>query len=377
MLPIHRTNGFSMKSSIRRLAIAAGAMFAAASVAGGCAVSGHHSSGAAAFAEAEHAAAEQNDVALVIHGGGGVMSRENMTDELEAEYRAALAEALEAGYEVLDTGGSAVDAVEAAILVMEDSPLFNAGKGATFTREGANELDASIMDGRTRDAGGVAGVTNVRNPIKLARIVMEDTPHVLLASNGAELLAREHELELVGPHYFWTERRWEQLQRRLERQVPYGESSRRDGDQGIDDPHHAERFSTVGAAALDRDGNLAAGTSTGGVVGKLPGRVGDSPIIGAGTYADNNTAAVSATGIGEYVMRVLGTKRVCDLMEHRGLSVDEAAEQARQEMEDMGGSISFIALDAQGEISMRYSGRGMYRGFIRQGEEPVVHIYEE
>jgi L-asparaginase / beta-aspartyl-peptidase len=308
--------------------------------------------------------------ALVIHGGGGVSPRSEMTPELEAEYRAALAESLRAGHAVLREGGTALDAVEAAIRVMEDSPLFNAGRGSSFNLEGYNELDASIMDGRTLDAGAVAVVKNVRNPITLARLVMEQSPHVLMAADGAERFARGQGLEPVPPHYFWTERRWEALQRRIEQGARYGEPV---ADAAL--PRH-ELFGTVGAAALDAHGNLAAGTSTGGRVGKLPGRVGDSPIIGAGTYADNATAALSSTGLGEYVLRVLGTKSVTELMAHRGMPLDEAMETVRVRMAEMGGSISMIGVDATGHISMRYSGHGMYRGYVREDGRLVVHIWE-
>jgi len=315
-------------------------------------------------------------IALVIHGGGGVLPPEEMTPELENAYRAALQDALLAGYGILSQGGSSVDAVEAAIVVMEDSPLFNAGKGSSFNIEGVNELDASIMDGRTLDAGGVAVVRSVRNPIKLARVVMERTPHVLMAAEGADLLARQEGMELVPPHYFWTERRWQMLHRHIQENLPYGDP-RRKGEFRSEGPlRESDYYGTVGAVAMDREGNLAAGTSTGGRMGKMPGRVGDSPIIGAGTYADNRTAAVSSTGLGEYVLRVLGTKRVADLMEHQGLSLDDAVESARGELVDMGATISMIAVDSQGEISMRYSGRGMYRGYIREDGEPSVFIYD-
>ncbi len=320
---------------------------------------------------------------LVIHGGGGVMPRAEMTPELESEYRAALAEALEAGYEVLRRGDTAVDAVEAAIRVMEDSPLFNAGRGSSPNIEGDFELDASIMDGRTLDAGGVAIVRGVRNPITLSRIVMERTPHVLMAAEGAERLARDHGLEPVSPDYFWTERRWEMLQRRLEEDIPYGERPAPPGQEPDREPDREaglrshELFGTVGAAALDRHGNLAAGTSTGGRIGKMPGRVGDSPIIGAGTWADNNTVAVSSTGLGEYVLRLLGTRSVGDLVAYRGLSVDDAVEEVRQRFVYMGATISMIAIDPENNISMRYSGDGMYRGYVRQDGQVVVKVYED
>ncbi len=326
---------------------------------------------ATAFSVFPLSAQDSPGFVLVIHGGGGVMPQAEMSSELESEYRAALADALKAGHTLLREGRTAVDAVEAAIRAMEDSPLFNAGKGASFNIDGYNELDASIMDGSTLDAGAVAVVRNVRNPITLARLVMERSPHVLMAAEGAERFARDQGLEPVPPHYFWTQRRWDALQRRIERGAVYGEPV------AAADPVPHELFGTVGAVALDTHGNLAAGTSTGGRVGKLAGRVGDSPIIGAGTYADNATAAISSTGLGEYVLRVLGTKSVTELMAHRGLALDDAVEQVRLRMAEMGGSISMVAVDASGTISMRYSGDGMFRGYVREDGNVVVRIYED
>lgn len=346
-----------------------------------------------AFTAAGVASGEEGDRALsgkhviVIHGGGGVRDRDAMTPELEAAYRETLRQALEAGHKILDAGGDSISAVEAAIVVMEDSPLFNAGKGSSFNREGYHELDASIMDGRTSNAGAAGVVQRVKNPIKLARAIMDDTPHVMLAGEGALLYARDQDMEIVSPHYFWTERKWNSLQRRLERETPYGkrssledvagrlaqESDLGKGRTSID----RELFGTVGAAALDQYGNLAAGTSTGGRAGKLPGRVGDSPIIGAGTYANNDTLAASSTGLGEYVIRVVGTKLMSDLMEYAGLTADEAVARAMQKIVDMGGGVGVVAVDKNGGVVMRYSGDGMYRGYVREGGDYVVHIYAE
>ena len=316
---------------------------------------------------------------LVIHGGGGVRDRDQMTPELEAAYRGALTQALQAGYQVLSQGGDSVSAVEAAVVVMEDSPLFNAGRGGSFNIEGFIEHDASIMDGRTRNAGAAAVVQNVRNPIKLARRIMEDTPHVMLAADGALRYARDHGLQIEPAHYFWTERKWNSLQRRLQQGTEYGNRPDRRSDasqprQGSDDK---SLYGTVGAVALDQFGNLAAATSTGGRAGKLPGRVGDSPIIGAGTYANNDTLAASSTGLGENVMRVVVTKLMSDLVEFKGATAQQAMEVATQRVVDMGGGIGLIAVDKDGEIAMRYTGDGMYRGHVREDGEIVVLIYDE
>lgn len=323
---------------------------------------------------------------IAVHGGGGVRDREAMTPALEAAYRDALREALEAGHEVLAAGGDSVTAVEAAIRVMEDSPLFNAGRGSSYNAEGYHEMDASIMNGANLDAGAVAVIQRVKNPITVARLVMEQSPHVLIAGDGALLFARQQGAELVAPHYLFTERKWHSLQRRLNQGTEYGKrpgkdgndpSARRDatgpgvpaGDTGL--------YGTVGAVALDRHGNLAAGTSTGGREGKLPGRVGDSPIIGAGTYAKNATLAVSSTGLGEYVIRVAGAKTMSDLMEYKGYSLDEATTAVRDMIRAMGGSIGAVALDRYGNVSMPFSGDGMYRGFVREDGEFVIRIYTD
>lgn len=325
---------------------------------------------------------------IAVHGGGGVRDRQDMTPALEAAYRGALREALEAGYEVLAAGGDGVTAVEAAIRVMEDSPLFNAGKGSSYNAEGYHEMDASIMNGANLDAGAVAVIQRVKNPISVARLVMEQSPHVLIAGDGALLFARMQGAELVAPHYLFTERKWNSLQRRLEQGTEYGKRPGKDGNDpsarrdatGLRAPRgdaDTDLYGTVGAVALDRHGNLAAGTSTGGRAGKLPGRVGDSPIIGAGTYAKNTTLAVSSTGLGEYVIRVAGAKTMSDLIEYKGYSLDEATTAVRDMIRAMGGSIGAVALDRHGNVSMPYSGDGMYRGFVRQDGEFVIRIYED
>ena len=325
---------------------------------------------------------------LVIHGGGGVRDKEvfQKNPELEKAYRDKLHEALTAGYEKLKNGGSSVDAVEAAINVMEDSPLFNSGKGASFTSEGKNELDASIMNGKTLRVGGVGAVQYIKNPISLARLVMEETPHVLVVGDGALAFAKEMNVELKPADYFFTERKWNSLQRRLKEDVPYGsklppktEETKLDSVTSrnkikID----KELFGTVGAVALDKDGNLAAGTSTGGRVKKRPGRVGDSPIIGASTYASNETCAVSTTGLGEKHMVLLTSKDIAALMAYKGMSIEDAANLVvKKKLVGIGGGGGAIAIDKDGNIAMPYTGDGMYRGYVGSDGKIVVKIYDE
>lgn len=297
---------------------------------------------------------------LVIHGGAGTILRENMDPAAEQAHRQVLQAALDAGAAVLDEGGSALDAVEVAIRLMEDSPLFNAGKGAVFTEAGVNEMDASIMDGRDRDAGAVAGVTNLRNPIAAARAVMERSPHVMMARDGAEAFAAEQGLEIVDPSYFWTESRWQGLLRAREKRA------------------EDEKHGTVGCVALDRAGNIAAGTSTGGMTMKMWGRVGDSPIIGAGTWADNATCGVSATGHGEFFIRNAVAHDIAALMEYKGLTLREAAElvvHTKLKAQDAGGGV--VALDADGNVAMVFNTPGMYRGFRREDGSGGVFLYGE
>ncbi|MGH9456542.1 MAG: isoaspartyl peptidase/L-asparaginase family protein [Thermoanaerobaculia bacterium] len=327
----------------------------------------------AATALAQTAPAKEN-IVLVIHGGAGTIRKANMTPEREREYREKLSEALRAGWTVLDGGGSSLDAVEAAIRIMEDSPLFNSGKGAVFTHQGRNELDASIMDGATRRAGAVAGVTIIRNPITAARAVMEKSKHVLLTGRGAELFATRQGLEIVDPSYFWTERRWKQLQDALRAEEDPASAAVLDPEM---EPV-VHKFGTVGAVALDRAGNLAAGTSTGGMTNKRWGRVGDSPIIGAGTWADNDTCAVSSTGHGEFFIRWAAAYDVAALMEYRGLSVEEAARTViHEKLEAVGGDGGMIVLDAEGNFATPFNTEGMYRGWIRGDGVPHVALYEE
>ena len=314
---------------------------------------------------------------IVIHGGAGVIRRESLAPEKEAEYRAKLTEALQAGHAVLARGGTSLDAVGAAIRILEDSPLFNAGKGAVFSHDGRNELDASIMDGQTRKAGAVAGLHHVKNPIELARKVMEKSPHVMMVGEGAEAFAKEQGIELVPAGYFRTEERWEQLQKALEKekasqgQPPSSLGPDRDSATG------EEKFGTVGAVALDQAGNLAAGTSTGGMTNKRYGRVGDSPIIGAGTYA-NARCAVSATGHGEYFIRYAVAHDICARMEYSGLPLQDAASTVVMEvLVKAGGEGGIIAMDAQGHVAMPFNSPGMYRGYMGEDGTPHVAIFQE
>ncbi|PYQ27877.1 MAG: beta-aspartyl-peptidase [Acidobacteria bacterium] len=310
---------------------------------------------------------ETKKIMLVIHGGAGTINRSNMTADREKEYRAALEQALHIGQAVLVKGGTSLDAVEASVRFMEDSPLFNAGKGAVFTHEGKNELDAAIMDGKTKKAGSVAGVTIIKNPITAARAVMEKSQHVMMASRGAELFATKMGLEIVDPSYFWTERRWKALQDELVKEQqgkPQAELERA--------PEN--RFGTVGAVAVDQYGNLAAATSTGGTTNKQYGRIGDSPVIGAGTYADNESCAVSATGTGEYFIRWTVAHEIAALMKYKGLTVQQAADQVINKTLKAvpGADGGVIALDAKGNFAMPFNTEGMYRGWM--GADGVAHV---
>lgn len=316
---------------------------------------------------------------IAIHGGAGVIRRETLSPEREAEYRAKLAEALTAGHTVLARGGTSLDAVEAAIRILEDSPLFNAGRGAVFTAAGTNELDAAVMDGRTLGAGAVAGLTHVKNPITLARAVMEHSPHVMMIGAGAEQFARERRVELVAPEYFRTEGRWRALQRiqEEERARAAGDTARTQAllrEAGPDD----RKFGTVGAVALDRYGNLAAGTSTGGMTNKRWGRVGDVPIIGAGTYASNASCAVSATGHGEFFIRNTVARDICALVEYRGMSLEAAGDEVvMRRLVQQGGEGGVIAMDPQGNVAMPFNSPGMYRGLVGPDGRPEVAIFRD
>ncbi|MGE0765844.1 MAG: isoaspartyl peptidase/L-asparaginase family protein [Hyphomicrobiaceae bacterium] len=311
---------------------------------------------------------------LAVHGGAGTILRSTMTANMERAYRDGLAAALRAGGAVLTSGGTAIEAVVAAVASLEDCPLFNAGRGAVFTSDGRIEHDASIMDGATRSAGAVAGVTRLRNPIQAARAVMIGTRHVMLIGQGAETFAEAAGLEMVDPSYFHTPERWAQLERaRAEGRLELDH----DGTSRAANRNADDKFGTVGAVARDRFGNLAAATSTGGLTNKQWGRVGDTPIIGAGTWAENATAAVSGTGLGEAFMRACAAHEVAALMKYKGLSLDAAvAEVATVTVPANGGTGGLIAVDATGSVAMHFSTAGMYCGVVRGGGEPEVQIYE-
>lgn len=299
---------------------------------------------------------KKQEWAIVLHGGAGVITREKMTPELDKQYRAALQEAMNTGIKILSEGGSALEAVEKTIRIMEDNPLFNAGKGAVFTHEGKNELDAAIMDGSNLAAGSVAGVTDIKNPITAARCVMTNSEHVMLSGKGASQFAKEQGLEIVPPSYFYTEKRFNDLQKTLKR----------------------EKMGTVGCCALDKNGNLAAGTSTGGMTNKKYNRIGDAPIIGAGTYANNNTCAVSATGHGEYFIRWTVAHDISALIEYKGLTLIEAAELVvNDKLVKAGGSGGVICIDKTGNISMPFNSEGMFRAYATADKKEGVFIYKD
>lgn len=319
----------------------------------------------------------QPNFGIVLHGGAGTILKENMSDSMEVRYRQKLEEAIRVGHEILVNGGTAVEAVQKTINVMEDSPLFNAGKGAVFTNAGTNELDASIMEGSGLNAGAVAGVTNVKNPIDLAIEVMNNSPHVMMAGEGAETFAAERGIEQVDPEYFYTENRFRSLQR-----IKDSEKVELDhDDQNIsfyDSEIKDSKFGTVGAAALDQHGNLAAGTSTGGMTNKRWGRIGDAPVIGAGTYANNNTCAVSGTGWGEFFLRGVVAYDISTLMEYKGLSLQEAAREVIQKKNpELGGDGGIVAIDRDGNVVMEFNTAGMYRASMNREGEIQIGIYGE
>jgi L-asparaginase / beta-aspartyl-peptidase len=314
---------------------------------------------------------------IAIHGGAGAITRAAMNAEKEQRYIQALSSVVAAGQQILAQGGSALDAVTEAVRLLEECPLFNAGVGSVFTHQGTHEMDACVMDGRTRDAGAVAGVSRVRNPILAARAVLENSQHVLFASEGAEKFAAAHGLEMVTPDFFFTQERFDQLHRAQAEQGRVlldhdGAAASQAGD-----PLDADRkFGTVGAVALDALGNLAAATSTGGMTNKQAGRVGDTPIIGAGCYANNATVAVSSTGTGEIFMRSVAAYDVSALMEYAGLSLQHASDKVVQEkLLALGGSGGLIAIDRDGNVALPFNSEGMYRGFGYVGDAPTVGIY--
>ena len=306
----------------------------------------------------------KNPIAIVIHGGAGNIKRENISAEKEAEYKAKLDEAVSKGYEILTNGGTAMEAVQRTINILEDSPLFNAGKGAVFNHEGYNELDASIMDGKTQNAGAIAGVTRVKNPINLAYEVMENSKHVLLSGAGAEVFAQERGVTLVDSSYFATPERLEALKR----------SQNKTALLSWED----KKFGTVGCVALDKDGNIVAGTSTGGMTNKRWNRIGDVPIIGAGTYANNATCGVSSTGWGEYFIRLAVAHDISAQMMYKGVSLQEASEDViLNKLEDLGGDGGIIAVDKDGNISKVFNSTGMFRASIDKNGQKQINIFKD
>ena len=316
-----------------------------------------------------HAGESGAPIAIAIHAGSGTINKGDFSADKEREIRETLERAVRAGHEILATGGASLDAVTRAITILEDSPHFNAARGAVFNAEGKNELDASIMDGSDLNAGAVASVHNVRNPVLLARKVMTDSVHVILMGAGAEQFARDHGIAFEDDDYFFTEYRWQQLQKA---------KAKDNGETTFLSETPDQWFSTVGAVALDSQGNLAAGTSTGGMTNKRWGRVGDSPIIGAGTYADNQSCAVSATGHGEYFIRATVARDICARVQYTGMGLAKSANQViNKELVEMGGSGGIIALDPQGNIALTFNTAGMYRASVDIDGKVTVAIYKD
>ena len=314
---------------------------------------------------------EKVEFSIIIHGGAGSIRRDNMSEEKETEYLQKLEEAIRVGYSILENGGTSLDAVQNTINILEDSPLFNAGKGAVFTHEGVNEHDASIMEGKTLNAGASAGTKTVKNPINLARAVMDNSPHVMLSREGAETFAAEQGLEIVEPSYFSTEKKLKSLKR-----VKASENNKVASfyDSNLQD----SKFGTVGCAALDKHGNLAAGTSTGGMTNKRWGRIGDSPIIGAGTYANNNTCAVSSTGWGEFFIRGMVAHDISALMEYKGLTLKEAAHLVIQKkLPELGGDGGIVAIDKNGNMVMEFNTQGMFRATMNDKGELYIGMFKD
>ncbi|QGY46747.1 beta-aspartyl-peptidase [Maribellus comscasis] len=304
----------------------------------------------------------QEKYAIVIHGGAGVMGGLKENEEAQKKYFDKLEEALNLGEQLLKEGKAAQDVVVEVIQVMENSPLFNAGKGAVFTSEGKNELDASIMDGATLNAGAVAGVQDIKNPIRAAREVMNNSVHVFLSGKGASAFAKKQGLEMVDNKYFYTESRYKSLK----------QLQKHERERSVNDNH-----GTVGCAVLDTHGNICAGTSTGGMTNKKYGRIGDSPVIGAGTYANNKTCAISCTGHGEYYIRLAFARDISALMEYKNLSVDKACREEIRKLSELQGTGGVIALDAKGNIAMEFNTEGMFRGYIKSSGEKEVAIFRD
>ena len=321
---------------------------------------------------------KQNEFAIIIHGGAGTILKKNMTDEKEAAYKAKLEESVRVGYNILKNGGTSQEAVMKTIQVMEESPLFNAGKGAVFTHEETNELDASFMDGKTLNAGAVAGVTSVKSPIELAIKVMTDSDHVMLSGKGAAVFAKEKGLEIVDPSYFYTERRFKSLQRIKDKNKTELDHDEDKKAAFYDADIKNAKFGTVGCVALDKNGNIAAGTSTGGMTNKRWGRIGDAPIIGSGTYANNLTCGVSSTGWGEYFIRSQVAYDISAQIEYQEKTLKEATKDVIQnKLTKLGGTGGVVALDKKGNMSFEFNTAGMYRASMNDKGELIVKIYKE
>ncbi|MGM0481684.1 MAG: isoaspartyl peptidase/L-asparaginase family protein [Pseudomonadota bacterium] len=317
---------------------------------------------------------QQHDVAIAIHGGAGTITRANLSDEQEQAYRDKLSEALQAGYDLLEQGASSTDAVIAAIQVMEASPLFNSGVGAVYNWDAEHELDASLMEGAQGNAGAVSGAKTVKSPIQLAREIMEQSVHVMLSGDGAQQFARQQGLQMVDNSYFNTERRYQQLLKAKDT-IQKSEQSEQQAWQYLDLDY---KYGTVGAVAVDKTGLLSAGTSTGGMTAKRYGRIGDSPIIGAGTWADNDSCAVSATGHGEYFIRYHVAADICSRVKYKGLSVAEAGDEViHGVLQQAGGTGGVIIIDADGNVAMPFNTEGMYRGYMKADGESEISIYND
>ena len=322
------------------------------------------------------AMAQTQPIAIAIHGGAGTIEKSRFTPEQEKAYRAKLKEAVEVGYKVLESGGESLDAVTAAINILEDSPFFNAGKGAVYTYDGSHELDASIMDGRNRQAGAVAGVKTLKNPIDLARSVMESSVHVMLSGAGAEQFAKQQGFDFVDNRYFDTKHRYEALIK-AKKKLDAANKTSKDYQAAHQALESEYKMGTVGAVALDKNGNLAAGTSTGGMTAKRFGRVGDSPVIGAGTFADNRSCAVSATGHGEYFIRYSVASDICARVEYQGKSIEQAGKEVIHDvLMPIGGTGGVIIVDTKGNISMPFNTKGMYRASKSSSQETQVGIFK-
>jgi len=316
-----------------------------------------------------------NSFSIVIHGGAGGIKREYINEEQQKAYTQKLEEALNAGYTVLENGGISLDAIQAAINIMEDSPLFNAGKGAVYNSEGNQEMDAAIMDGKTLNSGAIAGVNHIKNPILAARMVMDSSKHVMLSGKGAEIMAKSYGIEMVDSSYFFTEKRLNQLRKiQGKEEIQLDHRAFLIKHELIDD----HKFGTVGAVAIDKNGNIAAGTSTGGMTNKKYGRIGDVPIIGAGTYANNLTCGISATGTGEYFMRTVAAHEVSNLIQYKGLTAEAALHEVLfNQIGPLGGEGGMILVDKNGAISWDFNSTGMFRGYKKSDGDTKIEMFEK